>query len=159
ELQKVGYTTILLNGMHIRHAWPDQAQHTQGVVARIVKLAHQRDMKVLDHFSSTIIPNLNDTFRLMLDNIDWTLRDVRNGQVTRGFDITNPHFQKYFYDRVVNYVKATQLDGIMIDEISLQTDLYSGSEYSRAKFHHDTGLTLPTNEHSPDLFNPESRLW
>lgn len=159
QLQELGYTTILLNGMLIRHAYPEEAPHVQEVVARIARLAHQRGMKVLDHFDVTVIPNLDGAFKLMLDNIDWTLRDVRNGQPTRGFCINNPHFQKYFYQRITDYVRATHIDGIMLDEITFQKSLYCGCEYCRAKFHHDTGLSLPTDENNTDLLNPQSRLW
>jgi len=159
ELKKLGYTTILLNGMLIRHAYPEEQQHVQEVVTRIAALAHQRGMKVMDHFDVTVIPNLDGAFQLMLEHIDWTLRDVRNGQVTRGFCINNPHFQKYFYQRMKDYVRATHIDGIMLDEITFQKSLYCGCEYCREKFHQDTGLTLPVDENSPDLLNPQSRLW
>jgi len=159
QLQELGYTTILLNGMLIRHAYPEEAPHVQEVVARIVRLAHARDMKVLDHFDVTVLPNLDGALKLMLDHIDWTLRDVRNGQPTRGFCINNPHFQKYFYDRMSDYVRTTQLDGIMLDEITFHKALYCGCEYCREAFHHDTGLTLPVNENDADLLNDESRLW
>jgi len=56
-------------------------------------------------------------------------------------------------------VRATHIDGIMLDEITFHKSLYCGCEFCRAKFHHDTGSTLPVDENNNDLLNPESRLW
>jgi|GEM_PF-3150512 len=159
ELQKLGYTAILLNGMLIRHAYPEEHPRIQQVVQRVAALAHQRGMKVLDHFDVTVLPNLNASFQLMLENIDWTLRDVRNGQVSRGFCLNNPNFQRHFYDWMNNYVKATGIDGIMLDEITFHKAIYCGCQYCRDKFQRDTGLILPLDETSPDLANSQSRLW
>lgn len=159
ELQKLGYTAILLNGMLIRHAYPEEHPRIQQVVQRVAALAHQRGMKVLDHFDVTVLPNLNASFQLMLENIDWTLRDVRNGQVSRGFCTNNPGFRRHFYGWMNNYVKATGIDGIMLDEVTFHKAIYCGCQYCREKFQRDTGLILPLDETSPDLANPQSRLW
>ncbi len=159
ELQELGYSIILVNGYLIRHAFPEEHARMRATMTRVAKLAHARGMKVLDHFDLTIVPNQGSAYRQFVENLDWVQKDVRNGQVTRGYCINNPHFQSYFFNLMVEYVKEANIDGLMLDEVSWHGRNYCGCQYCRAKFTADTGLVLPMDETSPDLLNDGSRLW
>lgn len=159
ELESSGFRTLLLNGLLIRHAFPEEHERIQRTVTLIARLAHQRGMKVLDHFDLTVVPNMGAAFQQYVENIEWALRDVCSAQVTRGYCINNPNFLNAFLERTLDYVKETNIDGLMLDEVSFHEPVFCGCEHCRTKFYHDTGLTLPVDEISPDLLNSESRLW
>lgn len=157
ELQHLNYHIILLNGLLFRHSWPAQMPRIEKTVARIVELAHQRGMKVVDHQDLTVLCYKGAGFNQLIDHLDWTQRDVRTGVVTRGWCLNNPDFQKHYWNYITNWMKGTHLDGLMIDEATFHGDMFCGCEYCRDKFHHDTGLYLPYD--GKDLMNPNSRLW
>ncbi len=158
ELQKLGYRTILLNGFLVRHHWTEQLPRVKKVMARIVSLAHQRGMKVLDHQDLTIVAYQDSSYNLLLKHLDWTQRDVRTGQITRGWCLNNPNFQQHYWKYITDWVRDTGIDGLMIDEATFHGEIYCGCEYCREKFHQDTGLDLPQAP-SPVLLNKQDRLW
>jgi hypothetical protein len=158
ELQKMGYRTLLLNGLLARHLWVDQLPRVKKTMAHIVRLAHQRGMKVLDHQDLTIVAYADSGYNVLLKHLDWTQRDVRTGQMTRGWCLNNPHFQEHYWKYITDWVRDTGIDGIMIDEATFHGEMYCGCEYCREKFHHDTGLDLPFAPSSV-LMNKQDRLW
>ncbi len=159
ELLEKGYRVILVNGYLIRHAFPEEHARMRATMKRITTLAHARGMKVLDHFDLTIIPNMGAAFQQFVENLDWTQRDVRNGQVTRGYCINNPHFRKAFSAMMVEYVREADLDGLMLDEACWHGEAFCGCVHCRTGFTMQTGLVLPFDETSPDLVKETSRLW
>ncbi len=159
ELSASGYQVLILNGLHFRTCWPEQEERTVKTIARIVELAHQRGMKIVEHRSSTVIPNQGTGFNQMLRHLDQTLREVDSGQVTRGYCLNHPVFQESFLNGMAAWVAKTGSDGLMLDELSFHTKEFCGCTHCRARFFADTGVELPTDDTDPAFFNPEDRLW
>ncbi len=159
ELLGQGYKVLLINPELIRHAIPEEHARMRKTMKRIAAHAHERGMKVFDHFDVTIIPNMGAAYQEMVQNLDWTQRSVRTGQITRGYCINNPHFQKHFTDMMVAYAKESNIDGMMLDEVCWHTEAFCGCEYCREKFRAETKLELPSDGEHPDLLNHQSRLW
>lgn len=157
ELQHQGYRIILLNGLLVRHAWAEQLPRVQKTMKRIVELAHQRGMKVLDHQDISIVCYQDAGFNQLVDHLDWTQRDVRSGVPTLGWCLNNVDFQKHYFKYITDWVKNTGVDGVMIDETGFHGEMFCGCEYCRAQFHKETGLYLPYS--GQDLLNRKSRLW
>ncbi len=157
ELQKLGYRIILLNGLIFRHCWPAQMPRVEKTIARIVQLAHQRGMKVLDHQDLSVVCYKGAGFNELVNHLDWTQRDVRTGVPTRGWCLDNPQFNKNYFNYLSDWVKNTGLDGVMIDETTFHGQMFCGCEYCREKFHHDTGVYLPYS--GKVLMNRQDRLW
>ncbi len=159
ELKATGYRTMIVNGLLFRLGWPREHQRVKENLAKVVRHAHQRGMKVIDHFDVSVVPHQGTGYEVWLNHLDWALRDVRNGQVSRGYCINNPHFQSYFFGFLQEWVDKTGVDGLMLDEVAFHNRTLCGCTHCRAKFHRDTGLTLPLNENDPHLLNQESPLW
>ncbi len=159
EVEAAGFKTLLINGLLYRLSWPEQHERVKATLARIAKLAHQRGMKVVDHFDLTVVPNHGTGYRVLLEMLDYTLRDVRNGQVTRGFCINNPDFRKFFFGFLDGWIEETNIDGLMLDEVAFHTRGFCGCVHCREKFHRDTGQVLPLDETAPELLNQRSPLW
>lgn len=159
ELEALGYKVILVNPELIRHAFPEEHARMRATMARIVRHAHKRGMKVFDHFDVTIVPNMGAAYQQFVENLGWAQRDVRNNLPTRGWCLNNPDFQQHFTKMMVDYVKEANIDGIMLDELCWHGQNFCGCEHCRVKFKKDTGLELPTSIASDDLLNRESVLW
>ncbi len=159
ELQRGNYNTVLLNGLLIRHAFLHEEERIANTIARIVAQAHERGMKVLDHFDVTLIPNMGVAYPQMLQHLDWTLKDVSNNQVTRGYCMNHPGFRKQFIERVVEHIRKTGIDGIMLDEVSFHRFNFCGCEHCREKFSRETGAVFPLDGVGGEVQNPESRIW
>lgn len=159
ELEKMGVSTILMNGFLIRHAYPEEHERVTTTVALITRLAHARGMKIIDHFDLTIVPNMSAAYQQFVENIEWAQKDIRSGQVTRGYCINNPHFLGYFTEKIVDYVSRTNIDALMLDEVCFHAPFYCGCEHCREKFYNDTGHTMPIDETDPVMMNTEERLW
>jgi hypothetical protein len=70
----------------------------------------------------------------------------------------NPDFWRLYLQRVSDFIEATQVDGLMVDEI--QTFYANpngcGCAACRAKFKTDTGIELPPNSKPADWFHPKN---
>lgn len=159
ELQKTGVSTILMNGFLIRHAYPEEHERIKTTVALVTRLAHERGMKIIDHFDLTIVPNKSAAYQEFVENIEWAQKDIRSGQVTRGYCINNPHFRQNFINRITDYVETTNIDGLMLDEVCFHAPFYCACEHCRETFYHDTGLLMPVDETDPAMMNKKDRLW
>ncbi|MCC7300885.1 MAG: beta-galactosidase trimerization domain-containing protein, partial [Verrucomicrobia bacterium] len=159
EIEKSKIDTILLNGNHSRHTFPDLAEHTDREIKRIVTEAHQKNIKVIDHMELNLLWNMGSGFRYLTEHTDWLERTVDDGVPTTVLCPVKPAFKKQFFDRWIKHIKDTGIDGFMIDEETFAGADFCGCDECRRQFHAATGLTLPLDETSPLLKNKDSNLW
>ncbi len=159
ELAKLGHRAVLVNGMHFRLSWPDQHERLKTTLASIVRAAHERGIKVVEHFDLSVVPYHGAAYQVMVENLQWTLRDVRRGEISRGYCLNRPAFRDFFFPYLQQWVEETGIDGLMLDEVTFHTEAFCGCHDCRTLFYRDTGQVLPLDEEDPDLLNPQSRLW
>ena len=116
-------------------------------------------MKILDHQDLSLLWNMGSGFRVMTQRLGMTQRTIAGDFPTRGFCLTNQEFRDWYFQWITDYVRKTDLDGLMIDEVCYHGPTFCGCDDCRRKFTADTGLTLPFDETSPLLNNRSSKLW
>ncbi|MBE6379327.1 MAG: hypothetical protein E7047_00155 [Lentisphaerae bacterium] len=159
ELQNDKVDTVILNGLLSRHTYIHHIDRVEKAVAQIVKAGHQRNMHFIDHWDFSELWNCDSGFRLMTERMDQLQQMVSTGLPARGLCPTNPITRQVFYDSVVRHVKATDIDGLMIDESCFHGIEFCGCAHCRIAFTRDTNWQLPVDETSPELFNKNSPLW
>lgn len=150
---------ILLNGLLSRMTFPEQHQRVQDNIKAIAATGHKLGMKVLDHQDLSLLWNMGSAFRVMTQKLDMTQRTINGNFPTRGFCLTNKAFCDEYFKWIINHIRQTDIDGIMIDEACYHGDNYCGCVDCRNKFTADTGLILPFDETSPLLYNKNSKFW
>lgn len=159
ELKALGFRIVLLNGLHFRHSWEDQFDRVRQTIATIVRLGHERGMRVLDHRDLSVAVYQNTGLNVYLNALPQVLRDVRHGQVTRGYCISNPDYRQAFWDHITRWVAETDIDGLMLDEVTFHRAEFCGCQHCRAKFLADTGVSLPVDETLGTLLDVNDPLW
>lgn len=157
ELKSLGINVVLLNGFLTRHAHDFHQERVTKTIAKTVEIAHSMNMKVLDHIELTILWNHEAALRLLTEHVGWFQRAIDTDTLLQGLCPLNPDYRKYWFDRVKKHIDESNIDGIMIDEVSYHSILSCGCEYCRAKFTRDTGLTLPIGE-NVEAVNTKSSL-
>jgi hypothetical protein len=160
ELSKAGYNAVICNGLHFHLCFPDRWAMWKDNMVKIVEAAHRRNIKVIEHYDVPVLYYRGEGLRYLLDHVDWLQRDIR-------FDCPNlhaaclnhPEFRKDYLTRLENFVRATKVDGVMLDECAFADESLCGCRYCREKFTAETGCVLPWDETSPVLFNREHPLW
>jgi hypothetical protein len=146
DLKSLGINVVLLNGFLTRHCHDYHQDRVTKTVAETVKIAHSMGMKVMDHIELTILWNHEASLRMLTEHVDWFQRSIDTDTLLQGLCPLNPVYRKYWFDRVKKHIDATNIDGIMIDEVCYHSKLSCGCEYCRAKFTKDTGLVVPIGE-------------
>lgn len=159
ELKAQGITLIQINGFLARHLWLDQKDRVWEQIKIITEEAHKRDMKVADHLDVTILWNRGQGHRYLIENIDTLLRSYEGDTPHWGINILNPRFKKWFFQEMVDLVKETDIDGLMLDEVNFHLGKFDFSKATREQFTKDTGLVMPYNESSRVFKNRDSSLW
>lgn len=159
EIKESGINTLLLNGLLSRHTFNSQLDRVEKTITEIVKTGHKNGMKILDHQDLTLLWNMGEGFRIMCSRIGEMQTSIDGNLPLRGFCLNNKEFNETYFKWIVDFIKKTDLDGIMIDEATFYTAEFCGCPDCRRKFTEDTGLVLPFDETSPILFNKESSLW
>ncbi len=137
---------IILSGMLSRHTFPAHMERADQYVADFTRLAHQRGMKVFDHVDMPLLWNADSGFRVMCETTTQLQRNVMTGAVNRMYCINNPMRNRVFFDWAKNLVKKSDIDGMMVDEVTFFTGNFCGCRFCRTKFTADTGLTLSMDE-------------
>jgi len=159
ELRDKNINTIILNGFLSRHTFPNHQERIKKMIPLIVKEAHRQGIKVIDHMDLILLWNMGSGFRVLTEHPDWLQRTVADNVPGTFFCPVNPKFKQQFFDWMIQHIKATHIDGFMIDEQTFGGVSYCGCSSCRKQFHDATGLTLPMDETSPMLKNRESKLW
>ncbi len=159
ELKKKNINAILLNGNLSRHLFPEHQERMERMIAMIVKEAHRHGIKVIDHIDLTLLWNMGAGFRILTASPGWLQRSVTDDVPGYFYCPVNPEFKQQFFERMVRHIKATNIDGYMIDEETFGGVSFCGCSHCRKQFHEATGLVLPVDENSPILKNRDSKLW
>ena len=137
---------IILSGMLSRHTFPAHMERADKYVTDFTRLAHKRGMKVFDHVDMPLLWNADSGFRVMCETTTQLQRNVVTGAVNRMYCINNPMRNRVFFDWAKNLVKKSDIDGMMVDEVTFFTGNFCGCRFCRSKFTADTGLTLSMDE-------------
>ncbi|MHC4872561.1 MAG: hypothetical protein ACYTFY_12025 [Planctomycetota bacterium] len=159
ELNSQGVKTIILNGFLARHIHYPHRERVKNNVKVICDIAHKMDMKVIDHRDLTLLWNVEYGYRYMIKHSDWLLNTIKEGLPTTGLCLSNPEFRKEFYSSVKDFIKSTNIDGMMVDETTFHSALFCGCTHCRKAFKKTTDIDLPISENSPLLYAKKSNLW
>jgi hypothetical protein len=80
----------------------------------------------------------------MLRNIDWLQQDIRTGEVTRWACPNNDDYINFYREYLREFQSRTNVDGYMLDELTITGIHNCGCRFCRAKFRQATGVGLPT---------------
>ena len=150
---------VLISGMLSRHTFPHHMDRVDQYITDFTRLAHQRGMKVFDHVDMPLLWNADSGFRVMCETTEQLQRNVNDLSVNRVYCINNPYRNKVFFDWAKNLVRKSDIDGMMVDEVTFFTENFCGCRHCRAKFTQDTGLTLSMDETDPALHNSTDLIW
>ena len=125
---------------------------------------HDAGIRVIHHVTACYASR-----DFMEQHRDWTQRDVRDPAEPRYFAdyggvwlfcLNNPDFREAFATALLDFTRATGVDGWMIDETEFLPDWFScGCDHCRALFRRDTGFDLPTDPQSPVWANFDDPIW
>lgn len=159
ELAAAGTNIILVNGLLSRHTYPGHLGRAEREIARIVAEGRARGFKVLDHQDFSLLWNADSGFRVLTESTPYLQRSLTGHLPSTALCLSNPEYKKRYFARQLDFIRATGIDGIMIDEVNFGGADFCGCGHCRRAFFRDTGLHLPVNELSPELRNPASPLW
>lgn len=159
ELKKESINAVITNGFLSRHTFEKQLSRVEETIKMMTAEAHRKGIKIIDHQDLTLLWNLGDGFKYVAEHTDWLQRTVDSGLPNRGLCPVNNSFKAHYFKWITDFIKNTGIDGIMIDEVCFHGSNFCGCKDCRETFHRDTGLILPLDETSPELFNKDSALW
>lgn len=159
ELKNDNLNVVLINGFLSRHTYATHLQRTEQNIADFVKAGKSMGFTFLDHQDHSLLWDMDSGFRFLVGNMPYLQQSVDGQLSVRGLCPSNPQYFRIFADYVLNHVKKTGIDGIMIDEVSFHGLKFCGCAQCRMAFTADTGWHLPADECSPELFNRNSKLW
>lgn len=158
-ISRSGGKIVLVSGLLSRHTFPDHIARADQYLCDFTRLAHQRNMKVLDHVDLTLLWNTEAGFRVMCQTTNALQRNVNTWSVNRSYCLNNPHLNKTFFAWAKNLVKQSNIDGMMVDEVVFFTESFCGCRYCREAFTRDTGLILPMDETHPAMGKSDHLVW
>ncbi len=150
---------VLISGMLSRHTYPNHVERVDKYITDFTRLAHKRGMKVIDHVDMPLLWNADVGFRVMCENSTQLMRNLNDGSVNWMFCLNNPERRQIFFKWALELVKKSNIDGMMVDEITFFTENFCGCRFCREKFTADTGLVMPMDETDPALHNSNNLLW
>ncbi|MCE5345854.1 MAG: beta-galactosidase trimerization domain-containing protein [Bacteroidales bacterium] len=160
QVKDGGAETIILNGFLSRHTFPTHLKRVEENIRQTVETGHKMGMKFLDHQDLTILWNMDMGFRFLAEHPEFLQHAQTNGLPTWGICPINPLFKDgYFFPYILDFIRNTNIDGLMIDECTFHFDNFCNCDYCKAAFTKATGLILPDDETSPLLKNRTSKLW
>lgn len=159
ELKKESVNAVITNGFLSRHTFGKHLLRVEKTIKMMTAEAHKKNIKVIDHQDLTLLWNLGDGFKYVTEHTDWLQRTVDTDLPNRGLCPVNKSFKEYYFKHITDFIKNTGIDGIMIDEVCFHGLNFCGCKDCRETFNRETGLVLPLDETSPELFNKDSVLW
>ena len=146
ELKALGITAVQLNGLHCRNAYMDRMPKVREYMKMVVEECHRAGIRVIEHHSVTIASYRGQSgygAKWLFAHPDWVQRDIQYGHAFANPCINNPHFRKYYFDYLCDYVRYTGMDGLKLDEAVFCSGRSCGCPHCRAKFKRETGLDIP----------------
>jgi hypothetical protein len=160
QIRDAGIEAVIINGFLSRHTFPAHLKRVEENIRQIVDKGHKMGMKFLDHQDLTILWNMDMGFRFLAEHPEFLQHTQTDGLPTWGICPINPLFRDgYFFPYILNHIRNTGLDGIMIDECTFHGSNFCNCAYCRAAFTKATGLVFPDDETNPILRNRQSGLW
>ncbi len=159
ELKKDKIDAVIINGLLSRHTYPHHIDRIEKMVARIVAEGHKYNMKFIDHWDFSLLWQCDSGFRVLTERMDQLQHTVDAALPARGLCPSNPVTRRVFFDSVLRHIKATGIDGLMVDEVGFHGKNFCGCSWCRTKFTQDTGWVLPADETNKHIFNENSALW
>ncbi|MBE6381327.1 MAG: hypothetical protein E7047_10410 [Lentisphaerae bacterium] len=158
ELKSKGVNAVLVSGMLSRHTYPAQMQRAEEFLKRLADEAHKRGMRVIDHQDLTLLWNIDCGYRVGSERIDHANVAFNSMLTSPQMCLVNPNFKEHYKNYLVNFVRNTGIDCIMIDEVNFYPHS-CGCGYCREQFFKDTGWYLPVNELDKRIGDKNSELW
>jgi hypothetical protein len=159
ELKARKINAITVDGLHSRLLFAEQLPKIEKNMKMLVKECHRNGIKVIDHYSLTLLWNWGNGMRFLVEHPGWLQRSINGNLPSRGICPNNPGFRKFYFDFVKKFIIKTDIDGMMIDEVGFQNYSTCGCTYCRSGFTRDTGLVLPLDKSSPLLSNINSNFY
>ena len=160
QVREGGVEAVILNGLLSRHTFPAHLDRVEENIRKTVEIGHEMGMKFLDHQDLTILWNMDMGFRFLAEHPEFLQYNHTEGLPTWGICPINPIFKDgYFFPYILEHLRITDLDGLMVDEITFHRHNFCNCIYCREAFTKTTNLVLPDDETSPLLRNRSSRLW
>jgi hypothetical protein len=160
QVRDGGVEAVILNGLLSRHTFPAHLGRVEENIRKTVEIGHDMGMKFLDHQDLTILWNMDMGFRFLAEHPEFLQYNHTEGLPTWGICPINPLFKEgYFFPYILEHIRNTDLDGLMVDEITFHRNNFCNCIYCREAFTKATNLMLPDDETSPILRNRSSRLW
>jgi hypothetical protein len=159
ELKAGNVNVVILNGLLARHCFKLQLPRVKKTIQLITRIAHEMDMRIIDHQDLTLMWNKQTATRTLVEEIHKCQYTIKDGLPNRGLCLSNPDMVDDHLDWLMDFIVTTGIDGLMMDEACFHGVNFCGCSYCREQFHEDTGLHLPVDENSPLLNNRDSLLW
>ena len=150
-----GYNAVIEQGLFWYCTYDDatRAEHMKNQKG-LIKILHEEGLKAIRHADG---PSFNAIYQGAFNTAraaGWfpvdmgTLRSFQGGGC-----ISNPFLREHVMEHLVKYVKETDCDMLMIDELSIfRMGANCACEFCRKKFAEDTGYSLPMPDNQTPLF-------
>ena len=160
ELHANKINMIMFNGMLARHTFADvHRERLHKVIGSYVKAARTADNLFIDHIDYSMLWNTDSAFRKLVSWTDRLQQTIDGSLPSRGRCMTNLLAVNDFHNIILEHIRKTGIDGLMVDECVYMGKTFCGCAECRKSFTQDTGWMLPADELSQDLHNPKSPLW
>lgn len=160
-IKRAGYNVIKEQGLFWNLCYDEKTrkEHMKNLGA-LAKIMHEEGLKLSRHADG---PSFNTIFRgayATAEAAGWFPVDLGT---LKGFQgaacITNPYLRNHVISILEEYVRETDCDMMMIDELYvLRTGGRCACVYCRKKFAEDTGYSLPMPDDQAKLFTPGNQL-
>ncbi|MBE6368684.1 MAG: hypothetical protein E7056_00800 [Lentisphaerae bacterium] len=161
ELEKNGINIVMFSGMLARHTFESHRSRLHDVIGKYVKAGRDsgRDFIFIDHMDYSMLWNSDSGFRVLTQWTDRLQETIDGNLPGRARCMTNPRAVEDFYDVILEHIRKTGIDGIMVDECCFMGKTFCGCAECRKLFTAETNWQLPADELSPELYNNKSTLW
>ena len=159
ELSKSNIKVVIINGMLSRHASQWHKPRVANIIRQITALGHKRGMKFIDHQDFSLLWDGESGFRTLTGNSDALQHSIGSGLPARGICLNDERYINDFIRQFCEYIRYTDIDGIMLDETTFHGMNYCACADCRKLFTKLTGLYLPVDELDENLYKMNSPLW
>jgi len=160
-IKRAGFNVIKEQGLfwNLCYDAKTRKEHMKNLGA-LAKIMHEEGLKLSRHADG---PSFNTMFRgayATAEAAGWFPVDLGTLKSYQGAAcITNPYLRNHVISILEEYVRETQCDMLMIDELYvLRTGGRCACVYCRKKFAEDTGFSLPMPDDQAKLFTPGNQL-
>ena len=145
ELKDRNVSVIITNGMLSRHTYYAHMPRIKENMKRYVDEAHKQGLHLMDHQDVTLLWNVDAGFRAASERFDELQVQFDHQLPSPYFCFNNPKFKKHYFEYIKEYVKYTNVDAIMFDEVMMMDNCCTCA-YCREKFHKDTNWFVPADD-------------